>query len=228
MISSEEKWEKGLSEELYFWDAWLEGRLQNAEDRAYRLSSHRPFPWWVKPLIPKQAGEVRILDVGAGPVTELGAQWEGREVEIVAVDPLADPYAELLKKYSICPPVRTINGAGEHLARQFGPESFHFVYARNSLDRSLDPIECYRQILQVLRPGCSLVSLHEANNGERNNYEGVNQWNFSLNEKRLMVWNHSGNWELMDQLEGVGSHRVEMDRNLIKLTLTRKSEPAAS
>ncbi len=228
MISLREKWENGLSEELYYWDAWLEGRLLNAEERAFRLSSNRPFPWWVKPLIPKQADEVRILDVGAGPVTELGAFWEGREVEIVAVDPLAEPYGELLKKYSVNPPVRTINGSGEQLVRQFGEDAFHFVFARNSLDRSVEPIECYREIIRVLRPGCSLVTLHEANNGEKNNYEGVNQWNFSLSEQRLMVWNHTGNWELVEQLEDVGSHRVEMDRNLIKLTLTKKAAPASA
>ena len=40
-------------------------------------------------------GPARVLDVGAGPLSSLGTHVPGRDVEIIAVDPLADIYDEL-------------------------------------------------------------------------------------------------------------------------------------
>ena len=39
---------------------------------------------------------VRVLDVGAGPLTALGKVWPGRTLELTAVDPLADEYNAIL------------------------------------------------------------------------------------------------------------------------------------
>jgi SAM-dependent methyltransferase len=222
MDASEVKWREGLPNEVSFWVNWLEGRTKYAEDRALRLSSNRPFPWWAKPLVPAHVKKVRVLDVGAGPVTAMGDVWNDREVTVVPVDPLADAYAELLQRYSITLPTATIKGTGEKLVEQFGENSFHFAYACNCLDHALDPVECYRQMLAVLKPGCSLVTYHESNEAERQNYEGLHQWNFSVRESRLVVWNHNGDWDIVDHCPEADHYRIETDRQYIKFTLTKK------
>lgn len=223
MKVSIEQWEEQLPEEVRFWRRWLEGNTEKAEDRAYRLSSHRPFPWWAKPLIKGDPEHIRVLDVGAGPLTSLGDVWEGKEVTILPIDPLADAYSKLMEEYAVTPPIRTLYGTGQDLVSQFGENSFDFIYASDSLDKTDDPIACYQQIMLVLKPGASAVTYHEANKAERHHYETVYQWNFSLKENRLLVWNHEGQWDVLEHLSNVGHSRVETDRHYIKLTVTKKT-----
>lgn len=219
---NKDKWEQGLPSEVAFWDDWLAGRTKYAEDRALRLSSGRAFPWWAKLLLPDSLESVRVLDVGAGPVTALGDLWPGKTVEIVPVDPLAETYQALLDRYAIDPPVKTKFGVGEKLVEQFGPESFDFAYACNCLDHAIDPVECYNQMLAVLRPGCSLVTFHEANEGEHQNYEGLHQWNFSVEKDRLIVWNKQGQRDVFDLCDKAVSFKIEGDRKYIKFTMTKQ------
>ena len=223
MTGAKDKWKEGLPEEVSFWEDWLEGRTKYAEDRAFRLSSNRPFPWWAKPLIRGNPRHIRILDVGAGPVSAMGNVWGDKQITVVPVDPLAEEYAALLKRFAVTPPTTTIRGIGEELVEQFGEESFDFAYACNCLDHSLDPVECYRQMMLVLKPGCSLVTFHEANEAEHQNYQGLHQWNFSVREKRLIVWNRHGDWDIVERCPHVDHYRIESDRGYIKFTLTRKS-----
>jgi SAM-dependent methyltransferase len=223
MTASQDKWEKGLPEEVAFWEDWLAGKTQYAEDRALRLSSGRPFPWWAKPLIPGNPGRIRVLDVGAGPVTALGDQWDHKTITIVPVDPLAQSYREVLQRNAITPPVPTIYGIGESLVEQFGEESFDFAYACNCLDHSVDPVQCYQQMIAVLRPGCSLVTFHEANEAEHQKYQGLHQWNFSVRESRLVVWNHQGQRDVIEHCPAVAHFHLEADRQYIKFTATKKT-----
>lgn len=223
MRATHEKWEEGLPEEVAFWEDWLAGRTRYAEDRALRLSSGRPFPWWARSLIPGNPRRIRVLDVGAGPVTALGNVWDSRTISIVPVDPLAREYDAVLAKYGITPPVRTRSGVGEKLIKQFGPESFDFAYACNCLDHALDPVECYRQMLAVLKPGCSLVTFHEANEAEHQNYAGLHQWNFSVRDNRLLVWNDEGETDVVEECDLAREFKIEAERQYIKMTLTRKA-----
>jgi SAM-dependent methyltransferase len=220
-MTNEKKWVEGLPSEVAFWDDWLAGRTKYAEDRALRLSSGRAFPWWAKPLIPAEVNSIRVLDVGAGPVTALGDLWPGKTVTIVPVDPLAETYQKILDQYAIEAPVRTTYGVGEKLIEQFGENSFDFAYACNCLDHSIDPIACYRQMLAVLKPGCSLVTFHEANEGEHQNYEGLHQWNFSVEEGRLIVWNREGRRDVVQECTEAQGFVIEGDRNYIKFTMTK-------
>lgn len=221
MSASTVKWEEGLPEEMTFWETWLSGNTNFAEERAFRLSSNRPFPWWAKPLIKGNPDQIRMLDVGSGPVTALGDLWDDKQVTIVPIDPLAKGYANLLQKTSITLSTPTIYGTGENLVEQFGENSFDFAYACNSLDHSINPVECYQQMLAVLKPGASLVTYHEANSGERAQYEGVHQWNFSIRESRLIAWNHSGNWDVVENCPDAAHFRIETDQQYIKFTLSK-------
>lgn len=223
MSSRREKWEAGLPHEIAFWEDWLAGKTRYAEDRALRLSSERPFPWWARPLIPGNPKRIRVLDVGAGPVTALGNVWDDRQITIVPVDPLAEAYDRVLAKHGLTPPTRTIKGMGENLVEQFGRGAFDFAYACNCLDHAVDPIECYRQMLAVLKPACSLVTFHEANEAEHQAYEGLHQWNFRVQDGRLVVWNREGEWDVVDACDDVESFDIEADRQYIKFTLTRES-----
>ncbi len=212
-----------LRQEVADWEPCIAGETRQAAERALRLSSNQMFPAWAKPLIRGNPEKIRVLDVGAGPVTTFGNVWVGHEIEVTAIDPMAEAYSELLRQYGIIPHTPTIYGMGEHLVEQFGENTFDFVYACEVLDQALDPLECYRQMIAVLKPGCSLVSLHEANEGEHNGYEGVHQWNFSLRESRLMLWNHQGQYDVLENCQDVAHYHLQTEERTIRLTLTKKT-----
>src|SRR5688572_21872744 len=88
---SGEDWETALQrDELGFWERalmdpnrnWLQSEFKERTDTELEV---QPF---IKKLVDAPPGSrVRLLDVGAGPLTRLGKKWEGRSVEIVPVDP---------------------------------------------------------------------------------------------------------------------------------------------
>ena len=91
-------WRGGMAAECEFWRRWFAtvGVSWQAE-YVWRLK-RRPLADWQVALLP--AGPARVLDVGAAPLSSLGIHVPGRDVEIIAVDPLAGIYDEFWRPVS--------------------------------------------------------------------------------------------------------------------------------
>lgn len=135
------------------------------------------------------ADPVRILDVGAGPVTCLGYVVEGRRVEITATDVLAGVYDRLWAGSGLVPPVRTIYADAERLTERFAPGSFDIVYAQNSLDHAARPQKAIEQMVQVAKPGGYVLLSHAVDEGVNEGYAGLHRWNFSERNGDFVIWN---------------------------------------
>src|SRR4051794_5126905 len=112
-LSHERVWRRELPTEVEFWREWLRsGGLDWPWSYRERLDPDTPL---AEPLIlDRLSGDaVRILDVGAGPLTSLGRRHPSSSIEVVAVDPLAARYDELLAEAGVVPPVRTLPCRGE-------------------------------------------------------------------------------------------------------------------
>lgn len=114
-------WQEGIPSEIAFWDNYIatQGGMW-PEDFAIRMDPQSPLQQNVIEVFPATAGrELKILDVGAGPLTYLGKVWPGHALAITAVDPLADEYAAIFAKHNLTPPVRTTRGVAKRLVEQF-------------------------------------------------------------------------------------------------------------
>ena len=129
-----------------------------------------------------------MLDVGAGPLTILGKRWGQRRVEITAVDPLADRYAELFERFAVQPPVTPVLGQAERLSDVFAADSFDLAFARNCLDHGYAPLDSIRQMLRVVKRGGVVLLHHATDEGEFMNYAGPHQWNFRVEDGRFVIW----------------------------------------
>jgi SAM-dependent methyltransferase len=179
----------GFEDELDFWSATLASDADVGEEHRRRLEVRELEPWF-RELVPPNVNPVRILDVGSGPLTTLGSRLPGRALEVVAVDPLADAYNELLDGLGLEPPVRPVAGRVEALADAFPPDCFDLVHAANSLDHCLDPITGVEQMLTVLKPGGTLWLLHLKDVAEAHQYEGLHQWSLRpVDEDDMEIWN---------------------------------------
>jgi SAM-dependent methyltransferase len=200
-------WRTRTSSEVDFWAGWLvgaPGTEQWSSDRESRLDPDTEIrdPLVRAELERNPAGEVSILDVGAGPVTWLGYRYPGKKLTIVPVDPLADEYDRLLRDAKLDPPIRTIRVAGEVLAEHFGSRRFDIAYATNALDHSADPFTIISNMVAVVRAGGVVILRHKRNEGDSARYGGLHQWNFDVVDDGLVVWNEVVRVNVGAALEG--------------------------
>jgi SAM-dependent methyltransferase len=185
-----DRWETGLDEETEFWFRWLRDRgAPWTDDFELRTDPDAQLqPHIARHLVGPPREGVRILDVGSGPLTVLGKHWEGHRLDITAVDPLAERYAELFERTGIHPTVTPVTGEAEHVASMFEPGSFDLVYAQNCIDHGYDPLRSIGEMLTLVTPGCVLLLEHAIDEGEYMKYAGPHQWNFRAEDGRFVLW----------------------------------------
>jgi SAM-dependent methyltransferase len=190
-VGSREVWNKGLADEVHFWNQWFSTKGREwPEEYRLRLDPSRPLQYHLGELVDKIPGdEVSILDIGAGPLTTLGKVWKDRKLRIVAVDALADVYDEIMARHSVVPLVRTTWCHGELLTTRFPHDTFDLVWSVNALDHSYDPIEVILQAIDVVKIDHHVRLAHQPNEAEREQYVGLHQWNFCSDNGRFIIWN---------------------------------------
>jgi len=183
-------WETSLPEEVQFWAKALSDPSAHwiPEEFSQRTDPSLPLQQELQDLLGQDCGPVvRILDVGAGPLTRLGKVWKGKTLEIVATDPLAAEYDRILDQIGLTPLVRTVAVQGEMIAEHFAAGSFDLAYASNSLDHAKDPLEVIRQMGTVLKTGGHIYLWHFVNCGIGERYQGLHQWNFSGSANDMFI-----------------------------------------
>lgn len=174
------KWKEGIKSEIQFWDGYFKTKgYQWDNDYRNRLTHDLPLQQRPAALLSQQM-KVYILDVGAGPLTILGKVFEGKDINIVAVDPLAHEYDKILDKYQVQPLVRTQRIAAEDLIQKFPRNTFDLVFARNCIDHVYNPEKAVLQMLHIVKRGSYVLLEHHPNEAKKENYSGLHQWNFSV------------------------------------------------
>ncbi len=177
------KWRSSLISEIQFWDNYYRTKgLEWADQYHVRFDPDLPLQPRPTALLPDQEN-VKILDVGAGPQTYLGKKVEGKNIDLQAIDPLADAYDKIFKKYDITPVVRTKKLASEDLKKKFSSNEFDLVFARNCIDHAYEPEHAVMLMVDIVKNGCHVLMEHRPNEAITENYVGLHQWNFSMNEK---------------------------------------------
>jgi SAM-dependent methyltransferase len=187
-------WRWRLPTEVGHWDIWLRtGGMSDPGDFARRIAPDQPLQEHLKKLLPQSNGRpYRILDIGAGPLTTVGKVCDGCRIDLLPIDPLASVYDMLLEKNGITPPVRTKFGEAEQVAEMYADGSFDLVHAANSLDHSHDPVAAIKAAARVVRPGGHVFLEHILNEGDREGYGGLHQWNFGVEGDSFTIASSSG------------------------------------
>jgi SAM-dependent methyltransferase len=216
--------ETGAKLEIDFWGKWLQTRGWDWPDQFnLQIDADAEIDAFYGSLIDQLPDEpVRILDVGAGPLTTLGKRYKNRRIELHAVDPLADAYNTLLDRYGIVPPVRTVAGDGESLSQRYPPDYFSLVFARNAVDHAADPLLTIRNMITVCRPGGFVSLAHEENEGERQAYRGFHQWNFRIRGGKLVIEGRGRTNIVDDLLAETATWSHELDGTYILSLATKR------
>ena len=201
---------------------FFENYLTTKNDKyLYRLNPEMLVLEYLSELLTENSQEhVKILDVGAGPITKVGYKLANKTVELYPIDPLANIYAGILRRYNIQPPVKTILGKAEELSKQFGRNEFDLVYANNSIDHTANPVRAINEIYHVLKPNQYFYFSHFINEGEIHNYYGLHQWNFYSINDFLYLSNKTKNIEI--NISEEFDQRFSIEISVIKRRLTAK------
>jgi SAM-dependent methyltransferase len=183
-----------LKREVQFWRNWLSTKgMYWPEDYRARFDPDRPLDGHLLPYVDRiNADVVRILDVGSGPLTKLGKTHPSKRLEIVATDLLASHYDRLLAELGVVPPVRSVYADAERLVEQFGPDAFDIVHAQNCIDHTADPHRAIEQMVAVAKPGGYVVLYHAENEGQREQYNQLHQWNFTCEDGSFIIRDRTG------------------------------------
>jgi SAM-dependent methyltransferase len=193
---------RALDEESGYWADWLAergGKWAEEFSRRFDPEAEVDDPL-LREVLAGLAPAASVVDVGAGPASSVGSRFDGRPLTLVAVDPLADAYDRALAREGLVAPVRTEPVAGEELTARLGAERFDVAYSRNALDHAVDPAVIVDEMLNVVRPGGTVVLRHVQNEGERNGYAQLHQWNFDAVDGHLVVWRSDRRVDLTERL----------------------------
>jgi len=209
-----QEWDKGLPEELQSWEFMLKdnGRNWMASEYQSRLDPETELQDEYKRLIDARPGSppLRLLDVGAGPLTSLGKKWDGRTLRLFPIDPLAREYTDLLNRLGLRAPTPSQPGQGEQLLDLFEKNSFDFALASNSLDHSRDPMQVIHHMISVVKPHCYVFLGHFANEAVTAGYTGLHQWNFSIRHGDMILSDgRKCSYSLRKEFDGVASLECE-------------------
>lgn len=184
-------WINGLQDEIEFWDDYMrtEGGLSfygfdvtTSPDRPFELENDIPRDMYGK--------EYKFIDVGSGPFSRCGHITDKVVLNAISVDPLAYAYIKLKKKYNIDNGIKLDNGFVEVLDKKYKSNTFDMVHMSNSLDHCFSAIDGIYQLLNICKIGGKVVLRHNENEALAEGYQGLHQWNLSLQneEQSFIVW----------------------------------------
>ena len=198
-------WNENISSEIRHWDEVLK---QLAKKSAEVRAPKKFDAGWYRTLVtPPSVGKApfHVLDVGSGPISTLGIPYDSSGVSLTLTDALADSYNLLLRKYGLTefPAIRLIKA--EELSNVFDRNTFDWIACSNALDHCEDPARAIGEMIRVCRLGgvVSIVSIE--NEGLRQSYGGLHQWNLEAKDDGIWLWNASNRQNIIAPFLANGS-----------------------
>ena len=219
-------WQRGIAYELNFWRGWFETKGREWPYDYQRRLIPQPLAPGLVSLLPTDSDYVpRIMDVGAGPMTLMGMLVEGgRQVEVVAVDPLAKLYSRIMDDYRMTPPLPAQFGFAEDLSARFDLSSFDVIASTNALDHAIEPVWGVLEMLMVTRPGGHVLLSHRRNEAEFERYSGFHQWNFDSEGLDFVVWNRDRRINVTKLLAECADAQCNVDEDYLSVHISKRSE----
>lgn len=231
-------WIAGVGEEIRYWRNYIQtGGAQYAADFAFRLRRDTYVDERDSLLASRLEAlgreEVSLLDVGSGPLTNLGKLLRRGRLNIYPCDPLADIYSQLLREANLVAPAPTLFADVENLSMYFAPDSLDAVHCANALDHSYNPAGGVVEMVRVVKPSGFVQLGHYENEAEFEQYRGLHQWNFTERDGDFVIWNRTRNISMREHLAescevNAARYKTDSGRYWIQAVITRRAQSRAS
>ena len=209
---------EALRQEVRYWRSVFH-RTNEDQERPKRfhkrLAEERRFQPYLERLVSHlpDGSVVRVLDVGSGPLSQVGTVSNRWRIKVTAVDPLADAYREEfgIVRRGVVPK----RGEAETLLHDFpGGAVFDLVYCRNALDHTRDPLLGIQHMVRVCKADGVLFLNHTTDEGKKQRYSHLHQWDFSPRADGDLIIAGPGpgrpSVSLRERLRGIATVQAQM------------------
>lgn len=185
------------SEQLFWERVYYEFNIKKLppycwNDHEFR-NSYTPDMLEVLEALSRDFGkDLKLIDVGSGPITSFIGKLDIYKYNITTVDPLANTYNSINKRYNPTYPLICTLGIGEQCNKLFEKNSFHLVLSHNAIDHSVSPEDFVKNLYYILKPGGFMYLSGHMNEGKATNWKGLHQHNIFLEDEDLLWTNKSG------------------------------------
>lgn len=138
------------------------------------------------------AEDLKLADIGSGPISSFIYKINICKYSITTVDPLAKIYNYINFKYNPTYPLKCIEGTGEQLTELFSGKNYHLVLTQNAIDHSIHPLNFMNNLFYILKPKGFLYLCGYIDVGKETNWIGLHQHNISIDGDDLIWSNRSG------------------------------------
>lgn len=132
------------------------------------------------------------LEIGSGPNSNLSYWVDNKLLKVIAIDPLADVYKKIMKKLNYKYPITPIKIKAEDLMKYFKKETFHIIFAQNSLDHAENPLLCFKNAYNLLKKGGFLFVCSNIKEGSRKLWLGMHKFDIYVENNELFLANQKG------------------------------------
>lgn len=143
---------------------------------AYEYNREFPLPYYFARMI-KSKSDVKIADLGSGPVCILGNIWGNTKIKIYASDARQPSYERLIKKENIKLLVPIECQDMENLT--YEDNFFDVVHCVNALDHTKDAQKALDEMFRVCKKG-GYIYLRHAHNQRRAHNGNGHFWDASI------------------------------------------------
>lgn len=181
--------EPNFPSEIFFWERWFLYKVKFKKTLIKRSELTKESILFAIKNLKKKFNRINCIDVGCGPISQFYTEFfmNKPEIKIISVDPLAEFYEKLHKKYNSDYDIKCIAGFGETLAKKFPNDYFHLVYSRNAIDHSQSPVQFINNMYQILKTDGYMVLYGFINEGSKQNWLGLHKWDISVKDGKLML-----------------------------------------
>lgn len=217
-------WQSGVQSEIDFWSNWFATKGSEWPDDYKTRMQPQPLVPWIIDLLPKTQEKLRILDVGAGPISKMGTYVPDQSAEIIAVDPLANYYNKIAFEHDIELPLATQLAFAEDLSCHFDESSFDLINCQNALDHSIEPMWGVIEMCLILKTGGVIFLAHRKNEAEFENYDGLHQWNFDDDNGEFIIWNKERRLNVSQILSSVAKIENSINNDILSVVIRKHDE----
>lgn len=169
----------------------------------------------------------KVLDVGCGMSYATGnyRMKDGHLVplDIHYIDPLAPFFNEIRVRHRRELPEIEF-GMVEYLS-SFYHESADLVMIQNALDHAANPVKGIVEAIGALRLGGVLYLNHHPDEAEKEHYKGFHQFNITIEDGRLVVWNKRERHDINSLLAAFATVETSRMENGHIIAVIRKTAP---
>jgi hypothetical protein len=183
-----ENWRDGIPYEIAFWQGVFS--TKKSRKRLFNWSKYNKeieLSNFDATQFLAQRETPIVVDAGCGMSFANGNKLNGKQLDIRYIDPLAPFYNKIIEDKKLDLPNITF-GFIEYLS-SFMPNKASLIIIQNALDHSNNPLKGILECIESLEIGGVLYLRHKPNEAEAENYRGFHQYNLSLEDDELIIWN---------------------------------------